>query len=191
VQLGELQGEDGDAARSLHDDRVAGPHAPGFGDRLPGGQPGDRQGGCLRIRQMLRHADDPGFRQDDVFREHAVQRSAEAPGMPADRRIAVDPALGERAGDPVADAEPLNPGPELDDLSDTVGHRNDRKFEIRKVKSVDHPEIARIERDGPHPDERFARSRDGNGPIDEAQVVQPEALQFISFHVDHHSFQPG
>jgi len=67
VQLGELQREKGHAAGSLYDDDIAGFH-PAFGDdRLPGGDSGAGKRGGIRVRQMLRHADQAVFMQDSIF----------------------------------------------------------------------------------------------------------------------------
>jgi hypothetical protein len=85
--LGELDGEAADtAARAVDQDALPRPHAQLLVDRLPGGEPGDRQGGGVGERDRHRRWSQRLHRDGDVLAVAAVRGPRQEGHDPVARR---------------------------------------------------------------------------------------------------------
>src|SRR5690348_2390590 len=73
-RLAELQGEDRNAARSLHQERFTGLQAASTYERGPCGNARATETGGFLVRQILGHSHDAVAREDRLFRQCAVKR---------------------------------------------------------------------------------------------------------------------
>ena len=90
VLTGDLHAEQRDAARPVHQHRLAGPQPAELHQREPRRQPGDRQRARLGGRQRLRRRHGPLLVEDDVARQRTGAREAQRHDVR--RRRAVQPA---------------------------------------------------------------------------------------------------
>ena len=102
-RLRELQREDRNAARALHDDGLARLQTALDDQRAPRGQRRARQRRRLGIAQIVGHLRHAFGRQQRHVAPHAVERSAERGRLRVARQFAGEPALEEHRRDAIAD----------------------------------------------------------------------------------------
>ena len=107
----ELKREDRYPAGAEQQHRVARLEAALVDQRVPRRQRGAGQGRCLRVVEMRGNRHDPPGVEHDLFREHAVERSAQGACHRGRRDAACRPVLKEAPGDRSPSAMPETPGP--------------------------------------------------------------------------------
>ena len=115
------------------------------GKRIPGGDPGARQGRGLLVAQMFRNGTAPHSLSNHVFGQNAIDIASQRALGPFGGQRAVVPVLHEDSRYAVTRFEVGNPGPRpaITGLPRRAG--NPRKGEFRVVESLDHQKIAVIE----------------------------------------------
>jgi hypothetical protein len=104
-ELGELKGEEGDAARAQREHGLAGDHRLWPQERIPGGDTGAGQGGRLLPCEVRGYLHRPLLVEEGMLREHAVEGAAELVDD-VSLHLAVAPAREVTTGHPVAHLEP-------------------------------------------------------------------------------------
>ena len=157
---GELQGEDRDAAGALHQHRVAGLELPISTSAC---QAVTAAQGSVAPSSKLRPAgsiDDAVLFQHGQLGQHAVDRAAHRRGL---RRLvdgAAEPFLHEAAGDPVADLDAADAGPDRDHFAGAVRQRDQVGLgRGAGVLRLDREQVAVVERRGAHPHQHLAAGR--------------------------------
>ena len=127
---------------------------------------------------MLRDGDDARLRENHLFGEDSVKRSAEGRFDRVCVRLSSEPILSEECRDSSPDGEPINPRAKLNDLANSVRARDERERLSRVVETSDHKKIAKVERSSGHPNSDLAMTKRERRPLFGGEVVQPKTAAY-------------
>ena len=135
-RLGELKGEERDAAGALDENGLAGLEGLEAVEGVPRGQSGAGKGGGLDVGKVGGGADDAVLVEDAVLAEGTVENTAEAGGGAAVVDGTGLVVLVEEGDDLVAPLELGDLGANLEDLTGTIGAGNDGEVEGEGVHAL-------------------------------------------------------
>ena len=157
---GELQGEDRDAARALHQHGVARLDAADLDQRMPGRDAGAGQGGAFLEAQACRQLHHAILFQHRKLGQHAVDRAAHRRGRSAASSIAPPTHLCMKQ--PATRSPTLSrvtPGPTRDDFARAVRQRDQVGLgRGARVVALDGDQVAVVERRRAHTHQHLART---------------------------------
>lgn len=180
--FGQLQAEDGHAARSQQQDRLT-RSAFAADQGIPGSQGRTGQGGGAGVIPILRQRHSTGLLEQDILGKCPIAIGTESR---AGRRVcqrAVRPLLHEAADDPVAHAETIDIRPHGDDFAGAIRTEDARHRQARIVASFYDQNVAIVHRDRMEPHENLPRCGNRNLAFGPAQMLGSEtAVEHPSMH---------
>ena len=167
-RLGELQREDGHAARALDQHRVPGLERVIHEQGAPRGQSGAGQRGRFGMAEALGRAGEPMRRRGDRFARIAIDAVTRYAGEGTGGRRAVEPVGKEGADDVVAHGEFGHAFAHRSDHARAIGHRD---AALRGGDhALDHRIVVIVERACLQPDRNLAGT--GRGGIVDVAIFQ-------------------
>ena len=175
--LGELEGEEGDAAGAEEEDGLAGVEVSALDEGVPGGEGRAGKGGGFGVGEVGGGGDEAGFGEEVGGGEDAVDGAAERGFAGRGEDGAVEPFLEEEAGDVVAYFEAGDVGADSGDDAGGVGAWDAGERHLGVVGAVDDHEVAVVEAGGVKVDEDFGGAGVGEGEGVEREVVETEGVE--------------
>ena len=187
VQLGDLQGEDGDSTGAEGQNEVPRFHATQLHHRIPRRDARGRERRRLLVAEGVRDFHQGGGGDDDLLRQPAVQGDAEIGAEDRGGEGAGEPGDEVGAGGAVADLHVAHALAHGDDHAHAVGAGGAVLRLARAVFAGKDFQVAVVQADGGDLQQRLAVAADGRGFVDEGQ--RGEAL-LVADLVGFHGFSP-